>query len=483
MVRLAEARIGFAVLGAGGFLLLVTAVAVAREVPRTLAFDTAVVLPSALLGFAVLAVLAPLIAGGGYELYPDDQLVSYPIRPATTFVASLIQAPLNLAWMVQVIVLAAATSFAVNSSIALLWALPVLGVYIASVTVLGQTISWLVVGARQTRRGEAAVWLVAAVTATGSLGVLVTRHVTDLLDRAPTVPVVTAMIGSSVSHIAWVTACLLADTIASAWAGVRLVGWCQRRPARLRAVGRQAASMPRRSARVTTYREILATDRASVWRSAPLRRGALVTALLPGVLAAAAGVDWFTIVVIPGLVAAGAGLLFGVNLFALDAQGAVWLAAQPLDPRTQMRAKLQVTAEVCLASAALSTIVAALRSDRAPGPADLAAVICALVACTTAVVAVCSDLSVSRPHRADLRGARDTPAPPGAMVSYSVRLATVATVLGMTFGGLAQTGSWIPTVLLCVTIVCLGVVSVQRDLRRYAEVGRRAFVVTTVAHG
>jgi len=36
-------------------------------------------------------------------------------------------------------------------------------------------------------------------------------------------------------------------------------------------------------------------------------------------------------------------------------------------------------------------------------------------------------LSVERPHRAELRGRRDTPAPPGTMAVYSVRMAMQTT--------------------------------------------------------
>jgi len=50
---------------------------------------------AAYLGFGMLALIAPLTAGGGTELLPPDQLVAYPVRPATQFLASLVLAPLN----------------------------------------------------------------------------------------------------------------------------------------------------------------------------------------------------------------------------------------------------------------------------------------------------------------------------------------------------------------------------------------------------
>ena len=60
----------------------------------------------------MLAMLAPLVSGGGYELYPADQLVAYPVRPATVFRSTLVLAPVNLAWMLNVVALFVVTGFA-----------------------------------------------------------------------------------------------------------------------------------------------------------------------------------------------------------------------------------------------------------------------------------------------------------------------------------------------------------------------------------
>jgi hypothetical protein len=470
-------------LAAFGAFMLISAVIGARDLPRNLAFNTTVLLPSALLGFAALAVVAPLVAGGGYELYPDDQLTPYPVRPATTFIASVIQAPLNLAWMAQVMVLAAATSFATTETGSLPVALVLLALYVAMTTILGQAIAWLVVVARQSRPGRATVWSVAMVLAGACAAAAWTHHVTVLLDRSPTVAVVTAMVARHASRSIGVAGVLVVTGIAAAWAGVRFVSWAHRRPTLDQAVRRQSTPVRRRGPRRSAYDQLLATDRASVWRSTALRRGTLVTAVLPGVLAAFVGVDWFTITAIPGLVAAGAGLLYGVNAFSLDAQGAVWLASQPLDPCLQMRAKLRVVTETCLVAGASSLVLATLHAHRTPTVSELAAAVASLIGCSATVVAICSDLSVTRPHRADLRGVRDTPAPPGAMVVYSVRLATVATLLGMTFGAIGRAGAWAVAVLLAGAITALALVSVHRDLRRYADPGQRALVASTVANG
>ena len=50
--------------------------------PTETAFDLALLGPTLYLAFAVLAVLAPLTAGGGNELYPSEQLTAFPVRAA-----------------------------------------------------------------------------------------------------------------------------------------------------------------------------------------------------------------------------------------------------------------------------------------------------------------------------------------------------------------------------------------------------------------
>ncbi len=52
---------------------------------------------------ALLAAIAPLVAGGGNELFPPEQLVAYPITSRTEHLASLALAPLNLAWTAQLV--------------------------------------------------------------------------------------------------------------------------------------------------------------------------------------------------------------------------------------------------------------------------------------------------------------------------------------------------------------------------------------------
>ena len=110
-------------------------------------------MPSLLLGFALSAVISPLAAGGGNQLFPPEHLAAYPIRPSTHFRSSLLLTPINLAWMLQVVALVAATAFVLGSGPRLLLALAVTGTYIAFVTVAGQATAWWIVGVRQSRAG------------------------------------------------------------------------------------------------------------------------------------------------------------------------------------------------------------------------------------------------------------------------------------------------------------------------------------------
>jgi hypothetical protein len=228
---------------------------------------------------------------------------------------------------------------------------------------------------------------------------------------------------------------------------------------------------------------VLATDRASVWRSASLRRGLLVLAVLPGLVAAAAGLDWPSLVLLPGLVAAGAGLLFGVNAFCLDGPGSVWLASLPRHARTAFWCKAQVVAEVCVLAMTLTLAAGSLRTGRLPTSGEAAAVAACSVVVLLRVVATCMTLSVTRPHRADLRGPRDTPAPPGVMAAYSARLAVSTTLLAVLFSGLAEFAPWHWSVLVAVPIALL-------SLRRLVSAGElwrqptvRSRVVSAVTSG
>ena len=208
-------------------------------------------------------------------------------------------------------------------------------------------------------------------------------------------------------------------------------------------------------------------------------------ALLPGAAAAGAQVPWSSLVVLPGLVAAGTGLLFGVNAFALDGPGALWLASLPRRPRCSPGPSCSCSAEAVLAAVVLTVLAGAARAPRrARPPAELVAVVCSAAACTAVVLATGLQLSVRRPHRADLRSPRDAIAPPGALAMASARLTLPTAAVGVALArrpppaglvapaaaGPAGAGPRPPR-------------SLRRSLRRWADPVVRARVVQVVSAG
>jgi hypothetical protein len=440
--------------------------------------------PAAFLGFGALAVIAPLTAGGGNEVVPADQLAAFPVRPSTHFFGGLLLAPINLVWVVQLLVLAALTSYLSLGGSLLLGAVTTVA-YVLGLTVLGQTLAWAVVGLRRTRSGRWLVGAAAAALLVTAVVVVRTGHSGELLAASPTRTVVAGVVaGGAGDHLRWglTTAALLLAALIGLAVGAAICGWALRRPGD---AGMRTHTEPvrRRPAKASALRELVAVNRASVWRAPALRRGGLVLAILPGLIAAGTAIPWESMIVLPGLVAAGAGLLFGINAFCLDGSGSVWLASLPHDPRLVARAKAIVLTETVLAAVVLAAVAGSLRSPGSPTGAEVAAIVASGLTCTAVVVAGALKMSVRRPHRADLRGPRDSVAPPGAMALASARLALPTAMVGMLLGAATQSGIWWFPPLVALPILLLMVLSALRSLRRYADPFTRARIVQVVAAG
>jgi len=485
MVRVERVRVGLLVLAALVPGLLCAAVIAGQLAPRGRSFDATVLTPTAFLGFAVLSLVAPLAAGGGNELFPPEQLVAYPIRPATHFFESLLVAPLNLAWMSQFVLLFGITSFVTGTRPGLGLALVTTLVYVAMVTVAGQMAAWFLIGARQNLVGRRLVWAVTAAVVVGTVLVIRLHLGYAVLDHAPTRPVVsTVLAGGAHRYSAWLsgTAALFALLLGGLWCGPRVCAWALRRPGD-RTRFRESRTQRRRPPARTALAMLVRVDRANVWRSAPLRRGLLVLAILPGLVAAGAALRWESVVLVPALVAAGAGLLYGVNMFCLDAGGATWLASLPHSPRVVIAAKTIVLAETIVGSCLVAAVAGVLRATDPPTVADVTAMAGCLLSCSAIVLATCLRLSIRRPNRADLRGHRDTPAPPAAMAVYSVRLATVTTFVGLLFSLAAHQQAWAACVLLASGLIALSGLSIAHSLRRWDDPVVRSRVVAAVSNG
>jgi hypothetical protein len=484
MARQPGLRFGI-VLGAVFLLWLLGQVLGSGDALDAPTLGTAVELaPAAFLGFGVLALLAPLTAGGGNEVVPPDQLAAFPVRPATQFLGGLVLAPLNLVWVVQLLALAGLTAYLTLDGA--LWRGAITTVaYVLAITVLGQAAAWVVVGLRATRRGRRLVGAAGAGLLVTAVVVVRAGRGDDVLAASPTRSVVRGVIaGGEGDWLRWgVTTGALLLVVAGALAlGGSACAWALRRPGDA-GLSRSTRTVRRRSGRRTAFGELVAVDRASVWRAPALRRGGLVLAVLPGLFAAGAAVPWESLIVLPGLVAAGAGLLFGVNAFCLDGSGSVWLASLPHDPRAALRAKAWVLSETVLAAVVLAALAGSLRSPGTPTAAQLTAIVASGLACTAVVVAGGLASSVRRPHRADLRGPRDAVAPPGALALASVRLALPTALVGVVLGSAAQTGvAWLP-VVLAVPVLLLAGLSLRRTAERWGDPAARARVVGAVAAG
>ncbi len=484
MARAPGVRLGIAFSVVVLAWLLYVIIGSARSINPIVLATAIDVAPLAFLGFGALAVIAPLTAGGGNEVVPADQLVAFPIRARTQFLGGLLLAPLNLVWVIQLLTLAALTAYLAFGGRLVLSVVTTVA-YVLFITVVGQALAWWVVGLRQTRAGRRVVG--ATGVALFAVAVVVTRSggAGELQETSPTRHVVFAVsAGALGNYVPWavVTALLLAFTALGLLLGSRACRWALGRPGDAGSF-RRAEVVRRRGPKSTPLRELVAIDRASVWRAPALRRGGLVLVLLPGLLAAGAAVPWSSLVVLPGLVAAGAGLLFGVNAFCLDASGAVWLASLPHDPRLALQAKALVLTEVVLSSAVIAAVAGSLRSPGVPTPAELTAIVASAGGCTAVVVAVALKASIRRPHRADLNGPRDAVAPPGSLAMASTRLALPTAAVGFLLGAAAQTGFWWLPLALSVPLLMVCGLSINRSVQRWNDPFTRARIVQVVAQG
>jgi hypothetical protein len=479
----ARRRLRGAAIGIGVVTLAVVAYAAwLPGTPRDHPGRVLALIPSALLGFLVLAVVAAVASAGGREVVPRAQSVAFPVSSTTEHLGALLMAPLNIGWILQAWTLLGATAYALGPTRGLLPAELVVLLWIVVATIAAQVVGWLLEGVR---RGPHGPWLVRGTTAAAALAfvVLVLSHrLVPLLDHAPTKRVLLVATAGVGGH--WLT--LVAGVVVMVLAGVLLViagaaaaGRALRRPEREELRLESGRHAPRRNPR-GPLGAALRLDRAAIWRSVPLRRGMAVLAVMPGGVALAGGLDWEMLAVFPGLVASGGALLFGVNSWCLDGRGALWRDSQPGDPAVAFWSRALVLAEILLGAALVTTVLGALRAG-APTPSELAAVVSATLVVTVQVVSASLRWSVRRPFATDLRSARATPAPPVVMVGYSARLALSTTVTGLVFSGFAALPDWRAPVLVAVPMLLWSLARLVAAHRSWLDPATRARVVVTVA--
>ncbi|MDN4160996.1 hypothetical protein [Nocardioides abyssi] len=466
-----------------GFVALTSAVAVvpaytpgAGDDGR--AFDLLLLLPTALAGFFGLAVVSAVASGGGRELLDRDPGAVLPVSPTTDHLGALLLAPLNIAWLLQAWLLLGTTAYALGPS-GLAAAQVVVLLWLAVATAVAQVVAWTFEGVRRGNHGIAGVRLVTLTLLGLALGLQMADALVTVLDRLPTRRIVLGMLdGVSGTWALTVATLLVVLVLAVALGAVPAHIAARRTPRDEQRVesGRYAARRLPRSDLAALVR----TDRGSVWRAVPMRRGIAVLAIGPGAVALLGDLPWSTMTVLPGLVASGGALLFGVNAWCLDARGGLWRESLPVAPGTVFTARAWVLAEFLVAASTLTVLLAAVRAG-VPSSAELTALVCTVLVVTVQVVGAGMRWSDQRPYAVDLRSARATPAPPLTMVGYSTRLAVSTTLTGLVFSGLARVPAWEVSVLVAVPFVCWSLARLVRTRALWVDPAARARVVMAVA--
>lgn len=460
--RLAPVLIGAAL------VLAATLPAGADVDPQRRAQLLALLVPG-LLAFVVASALGAA-AGGGRELLAREPASVHPIDPAADHLGALLLAPLNAGWLVPTMALLGLTSAAVGvDPWRLLGAQALVLAWVGAATASAQALGWTVelVRRRPDDRARLATRLLAATSVGAVVAVVLARAVAAavvLHQPAPSAGLLVALV--AVAGAMGAVGAGLAGSVARV--APRSEGRVETRVHRPRATPRTDDALLRR------------LDRASVWRSLPLRRGLVVTAVAPALAVLAGGPGWSTLLLLPGLVASGGLLLFGVNLWCLDGRGVLWRESLPVAPAAAMRARLAVLAEIL---ALLGASVLALGVVRAgvPTPAEAVAGVVAVALAVAQGLSAAARWSAAHPHAVDLRSPRATPAPPVAMLGYSLRLSLTATLTGLLLATLAGAGRLDLVALTGAVLLGVAGLRVRRAVAGWSDPVARATVVAAVA--
>jgi hypothetical protein len=448
--------------------------------PREHSGSILALFPSMCLGFLVLGSISAIASAGGREVIPREQAVAFPISSMTDHLGALLLAPLNIAWLVQTWGLLGAAAYIFGPTRLPAYELPIL-LWVVTATALAQVVGWCAEGVRRGQHGIV-IFRIFVVLVAGTAGALVVSgRMAHLLDRSPT-RFIDVLVDGRVGH--WTTwlvgvACLALAGVGAVVVGALPAAWALGRPMReelrLESGHHRVRRLPR-----SDLAMMLRIDRTAIWRSVPLRRGLTVLALMPGAVALAGHLEWRMLTVLPGLVASGAALLFGVNTWCLDGRGALWRDSLPVPARVAFSSRVIVLFEVLLASAAVTLLLAALRAGR-PSTAEVVALLCSTLVVASQVVSASMRWSIARPFAADLRSARATPAPPVVMAGYSARLAMVTTFTGLIYSGLAELGDIRVALSTTVVLLSVSVLRLVQAGRRWNNPVTRSRVIAVVA--
>lgn len=468
-----------------GLVLVGAGSAVWATVPAEYDVPLGTTLTVLVLAFPVLAVLAGIAAGGGVEIVPSSQLVAYPLSPRAVFLGSLVLAPLNLALFLQSMVILWLSSYLAGPGPGAVIGTALAALYVCSATIVGLVLSWLVTGIRASRRGRLALRATGVGTASVVALLLLLPGSSDAVVTWATetfTSLVVALILPSPGAVAWLVASLLMLGVIGVVAGMRVTQWAMQRGSDERD-GQESLPRRRRAQAARPLVQLLRTDLASVWRSRPVRRGIVLLSVVPGVAFLVTAQPWETLLLVPALLATGSALLFSVNVFALDGSGAVWLESLPRDPGVAYWSKVLTTALVVLGMSTVVVLIGALRPRPLESPDTIGALVLTILTATAWATAVSTRQSLRRPGRADLRSARDTPAPPAVMTMHSVRLMTIQITVGSVLLISLRLGGLPAVAAASAMLVAAAAALLVAGSRRWSRVDVRTAVVSAVSSG
>jgi len=459
---------------------VVVPIVVGAMTPPGAGFEAQLLTPTAWTAFLLTACLASIAAAGGRELLPRDRAVSFPVSAAADHLGALTLTPLNVAWSIQAVGLATLTAYGVGSGPTLLPALAATVVWIVAATAVGQLVGWLSELVRTFRFGRQTLWLLAGASTVATVLLVASGQTISLLDRLPTTAVYVGAITPDLGRYVLTQLAVMAVAVVAVVAAVPLAEQLSRRPGLDR--GRtESRRRRRREQPASTFWAAVAGDVRSVVRSPPLSRGLALMVLTPLGIAALVELPWSAVILLPGLVAAGTGLLYGVNAAALDGHGALWRESLPGRPDVRFWARSTALALICACSAIAVATTAALRTASGPTLAEAAAVVAAVVVATAQVVTRCAVWSMRHPFATALQHPRDTPAPPARMAGYSLQLSGATTLASVLL--IAASLAGLPAlVLLTGTLLVIPAVYRQvRALRLHRDLAVRSVVASTVS--
>ena len=321
-----------ALVTAGVILLILPLLGAALLSNHNVPITIATYLPTLWMLFAASALISMLLNGPGRTLISRSEAQVFLVTPAADHLGALLLSPLNSSWTIQVLALTLFTGIVTGLGPGLLFSLATTWAFIIACTVTAQALGWFSAILISYPHGQSVRRITMAVMILAGLWIARSPRLSvlpELIRHLPTQPLILHIVQAArhaPSGRAWVDLlCLLLWSVALMFVGARAAAWWHRRPESLQYL-RDTARARRRPDPATELAAHLAVDRSSIWRSAPLRRGAFVLAGLPAIGGALAPMSWPFLDLIPGMVTSGLALLFGVNPWALDGTGALWRA-------------------------------------------------------------------------------------------------------------------------------------------------------------